>query len=184
MVPASPNRCTKATKCRCPFAARSSIIEKSREAQSARSIRSSSPQVSSKWLKVERRQFSAGAPSLVDPYSKISLSSISVSFQRNPRPSKIGCSVSMKTSPRDRSRPPALQRSQKPRTRSFSGKPVRPWLTSQFINRSRGVKSISYYAAQSRGMKDQQITRWVQTAPCDFAGMTLAPSSFTKEATG
>jgi len=37
----------------------------------------------------------------------------------------------MKTRPRDRSRPPARQRSQKPRTRSFSGAPVRPWLVSQ-----------------------------------------------------
>ena len=79
----------------------------------------------------------------VGPYSKLSLSLVSVSFQRNPRPSKIGCSVSMKTSPRDRSRPSARQRSQKPRTRSFSARPVRPWLTSQFISLRRGARSIS-----------------------------------------
>src|SRR6266699_3573120 len=46
----------------------------------------------------------------------------------------------MKTRPRDRWRPPSRQRSQKPRIRSVSGRPVRPWLTSQFI-RSRRVES-------------------------------------------
>ena len=45
--------------------------------------------------------------------------------------------------------PSAQQRSQKPRIKSFSGRPVRPWLTSQFIRRRRGVSSICYYAAQS-----------------------------------
>ena len=40
----------------------------------------------------------AASPSLVEPYSKLSLSLVSVSFQRKPRPSKTGCSVSMKTS--------------------------------------------------------------------------------------
>jgi len=63
--------------------------------------------------------------------------------QRNPRPSKIGCSVSMKTIARDKSRPLARQRSQKPRTRSFSGRPVRPWLTSQFISCNRGATSMT-----------------------------------------
>src|ERR1700730_4962685 len=105
---------------------------------------------------MERRQFCAEAPSLVDPYSKASLSLVSVSFQRNPRPSKIGCSVSMKTRPRDSSRPCARQRSQKPRTRSCSARPVRPWLTSQFVSRNRSVKSIGYYAAQSCVTKGSQ----------------------------
>src|ERR1700722_3246777 len=92
--------------------------------------------------KVERRQFFAASPSPVDPYSKLSLSLVSVSFQRNPRPSKIGCRVSMKTRPRDTSRPAARQRSQKPRTRSFSDAPVRPWLVSQFIRFRRGANSM------------------------------------------
>ena len=43
--------------------------------------------------------------SLVEPYSKLSLSLVSVSVQRKPRPSNTGCSVSMKTSPRDSSTP-------------------------------------------------------------------------------
>src|ERR1700730_6483102 len=105
---------------------------------------------------MERRQFCAASPSLVDPYSNVSLSLVAVSFQRNPRPSKIGCSVSMKTSARDRSSPSARQRSQKPRTRSFSGSPVRPWLTSQFIRCSRGVGAISCYAAYYGATKDMR----------------------------
>src|ERR1019366_1299822 len=70
MVPASPKRCTKARKCRWPFSASSETIEKSSEAQSARSIRSSSWPCSSIWKKVERRQFFAASPSPVGPYSK------------------------------------------------------------------------------------------------------------------
>src|SRR5258708_2507748 len=123
---------------------------------------------------MERRQFCAASPSLVERYSNMSLSLVSVSFQRNPRPSKIGCRVSMKTLGREISRPPARQRSQKPRIRSFSGKPVRPWLTSQFIRRRRGVNSMSHYGAQSRATKGCY----------DFARVTFSPSSLTKEATG
>src|SRR6516162_10399895 len=108
------------------------------------------------WKNTERRQFCAASPALVEPYSKLSLSLVSVSFQRNPRPSKIGCSVSMKTMARDSSRPSARQRSQKPRMRSFSDKPVRPWLTSQFIRRKRGSRSIRHYAAQQRAAKGRR----------------------------
>src|SRR3974390_2806599 len=113
------------------------------------------------WKNTERRQFCAASPALVDPYSKLSLSLVSVSFQRTPRPSKIGCSVSMKTMARDSSRPSERQRSQKPRRRSFSGKPVRPWLTSQFIRRWRGSRSIRHYAAQRRAAKGRRFLRYL-----------------------
>src|ERR1700753_2857504 len=49
--------------------------------------------------------------------------------------------------------PFANQRSQNPRTRSFSAAPARPWLTTQFIRFRRDVASIRYYAQQLRVMK-------------------------------
>lgn len=80
----------------------------------------------------------------------------------------------MRTSPRDRSRPPDRQRSQKPRRRSFSGEPVRPWLTSQFVSCCRDVRSMGHYAAQSARRKARPICRETEPIAYDFARVTTS----------
>ena len=76
------------------------------------------------------------------------------------------------------SRPSARQRSQKPRIRSFSGRPVRPWLTSQFIRRRRGVSSMKPIMPRNRDVtKGAAISRLLPR-------MTTSPSSLTKDVDG
>jgi len=106
----------------------------------------------------ERRQFPAASPSLVGPYSKLSLSLVSLSFQRNPRPRKSMQCIDEDEAARqlETLRAAALAEAA---NQIVLGVPVKPWLTSQFISCSRGV-SPSDIMPRNRASRQSARSRW------------------------